>query len=80
MADNFWLTDLQWAVIEPHLPMVHTGPVRQNDRRVLSGIIHRFREGCRCRRKVHHSAHKRIGAMIDDGIELPKLVEEFALR
>jgi transposase len=49
MADNFWLTDEQWAAIEPHLPMVHTGPVRKDDRRVISGIIHRFREGCRWR-------------------------------
>lgn len=49
MADNFWLSDLQWAVIEPHLPMVHTGPVRKDDRRVLRGIIHRFREGCHWR-------------------------------
>src|SRR5271154_6220129 len=29
--------------------MVHTGPERNHDRRVLSGIIHRFREGCRWR-------------------------------
>ena len=29
--------------------MVHTGPERQDDRRVISGIIHRFREGCRWR-------------------------------
>jgi transposase len=49
MADNFWFSDEQWAKIEPHLPMVHTGPVRKDDRRVLSGIIHRFREGCRWR-------------------------------
>jgi len=49
MADNFWLTDAQWAVIEPHLPMVHTEPVREDDRRVISGIFHRLREGCRWR-------------------------------
>ena len=49
MADTFWLSDAQWSAIEPHLPMVHTGPVRKDDRRVLSGIIHRFREGCRWR-------------------------------
>src|ERR1700687_5881149 len=29
--------------------MVHTGPKRQDDRRIISGIIHRFREGCRWR-------------------------------
>jgi transposase len=45
----FWLSDVQWAAIEPHLPMVHTGPRRVDDRRVISGIVHRFREGCRWR-------------------------------
>lgn len=49
MADNFWLSDAQWAAIEPHLPMIHTGPVRKDDRCIISGIIHRFREGCRWR-------------------------------
>jgi transposase len=49
MADNFWLSNAQRAAIEPELPMIHTGPVRQEDRRVISGIIHRFREGCRWR-------------------------------
>ena len=49
MADNFWLSDAQWAAIEPHLPMVHTGPERVDDRRVISGILHRLREGCRWR-------------------------------
>ena len=49
MADNFWLSDAQWAAIEPRLPMVHTGPVRQDDRRIISGIVHRLREGCRWR-------------------------------
>jgi transposase len=29
--------------------MVHTGPVRQDDRRIISGILHRLREGCRWR-------------------------------
>jgi transposase len=49
MPDNFWLSDTQWAVVAPHLPMVHTGPVRQDDRRIISGILHRLREGCRWR-------------------------------
>jgi transposase len=29
----FWLSDVQWAAIEPHLPMVYTGPRRVDDRR-----------------------------------------------
>jgi transposase len=45
----FWLNEVQWAAIEPHLPMVHTGPRRVDDRRVISGIVHRFCEGCRWR-------------------------------
>ena len=49
MANNFWLNDEQWAAIEPHLQMVHTGPERMDDRRVISGIIHRLCEGCRWR-------------------------------
>ena len=49
MSRLFWLNDVQWAAIRPHLPMVHTGPRRVDDRRVISGIVHRFREGCRWR-------------------------------
>jgi transposase len=37
VADNFWLNDEQWAAIEPHLPMVQTGPERKNDRHRLRG-------------------------------------------
>src|SRR6266849_11098278 len=49
MPDNFWLSGAQWAAIASHLPMVHTGPVRQDARRIISGIVHRLREGCRWR-------------------------------
>ena len=49
MADNFWLSDEQWAAIAPLVPMVHTGPKRKDDRRIICGIIHRLREGCRWR-------------------------------
>src|SRR5260221_13473734 len=49
MSDNFRLSDAQWAAIAPLLPMVHTGPVRQDDRRIISGILHRLREGRRWR-------------------------------
>ena len=37
MADNFWLNDAQWALIEAHLPKVHTGPERKDDRCLVSG-------------------------------------------
>lgn len=49
MSELFWLSDGQWAVIEPHLPKVHTGPVRRDDRRILSGILYVLKEGCRWR-------------------------------
>jgi transposase len=43
----FWMNGVQWAAVEPHLPTVHTGPRRVDDQRVIRGIIHRLREGCR---------------------------------
>ena len=43
MADLFWLSDMQWAAIEPLLPSFGGKP-RVDDRRVISG--YRFREGC----------------------------------
>jgi transposase len=35
----FWLNDRQWARVEPHLPTGLTGPARDDDRRIISGII-----------------------------------------
>lgn len=43
------LNDKQWALIEPHLPTNQTGPVRDDDRRVISGIIHMLKCGARWR-------------------------------
>lgn len=48
MAELFWLNDVQWAAIEPLLPHLGGKP-RVDDRRVISGILHRFREGLRWR-------------------------------
>lgn len=48
MAELFWLSDKQWAAIKPHLPD-RGGKPRVDDRRVISGILHRFREGLRWR-------------------------------
>ena len=45
----FWLNDKQWAQIEPHLPTNQTGPVREDDRRIISGIIHMLQCGARWR-------------------------------
>lgn len=49
MANEFWLSDEQWAVIEPCLPKNQPGARRVDDRRVLSGIIHVLKSGCRWR-------------------------------
>ena len=48
MSEIFWFNDAQWAVLEPLLPHLGGKP-REDDRRVLSGIVHRFREGLRWR-------------------------------
>ncbi len=48
MADWFWLNEAQWAGIEPLLPKLGGKP-RVDDRRVISGILHRYREGLRWR-------------------------------
>src|ERR1700726_1902109 len=45
----FWLGDRQWACIEPHLPTNQTGPPRDDDRRIISGIIHMLQCGARWR-------------------------------
>src|SRR6266853_2010730 len=47
MAGEFWLDDRQWAVIEPLLPKNQPGARRKDDRRVISGIIHVLKVGCR---------------------------------
>ncbi len=49
MADGFWLSDAQWAVIEPFMPQNQPGPERKDDRRIISGILHVLTSGCRWR-------------------------------
>ena len=43
----FWLSDQQWARIEPLLPIDVRGKERADDRRVISGIVHMLKSGCR---------------------------------
>lgn len=43
----FWLSDEAWATIEPHLPKNQRGARRVDDRRVISGILHVLKVGCR---------------------------------
>lgn len=47
MGRLFWLDDEAWAAIEPHLPKNQPGARRVNDRRVISGILHVLKTGCR---------------------------------
>ena len=47
MASLFWLSDEAWAAIEPHLPKNQPGARRVDDRRVISGILHVLKIGCR---------------------------------
>lgn len=47
MSVLFWLSDEQWAAIEPHVPKNQPGARRVDDRRVISGIIHVLKIGCR---------------------------------
>jgi transposase len=43
----FWLSDKQWVTIEPFLPTDVRGVDRVDDRRVISGILHVIKSGCR---------------------------------
>ena len=47
MGQLSWLSDEQWAVIEPLVPANKGGARRVDDRRVISGIIHVLKVGCR---------------------------------
>ena len=44
-----WLSDAEWARIEPLLPTGRPGARRVDDRRVISGIVHMLRIGARWR-------------------------------
>jgi transposase len=47
MEGVYWISDEAWAAIEPHLPKNRPGPQRADDRRIISGILHVLRSGCR---------------------------------
>ena len=49
MADLFWLSDEQWAVMAPFMPKDQPGPERKDDRQIISGILHVLTSGCRWR-------------------------------
>ena len=45
--DHFWLNDREFARLAPHLPTDTRGKPRVDDRRVISGIVHVLKSGCR---------------------------------
>lgn len=46
-GDFFWLSEKQFARLEPHLPTDTRGKPRVDDRRVISGIVHVLKSGGR---------------------------------
>lgn len=49
MKGLYWLSDGEWARIEPLLPRGRRGARRVDDRRIISGIVHLLRSGARWR-------------------------------
>jgi transposase len=49
MTHLFWLSGDAWAAIDPHLPHGKPGKPRANYRRVISGLLHVLKTGCRWR-------------------------------
>jgi len=47
MSELDWLSDEAWAALEPHLPKNRSGAPCVDDRRVISGLLHVLRSGCR---------------------------------
>lgn len=69
----FWFSDKQWAKIVPHLPVNQPGPERKDDRRILSGIMHVLKVGCRwedCPKEYgpHKTIYNRFSRWSERGI------------
>jgi len=47
MNHVFWLSDEQFALIQSHLTYCTAGWRREDDRRIINGIIHVLQSGCR---------------------------------
>ena len=47
LRNLFWLSNEQWQRIAPLLPSDVRGKERVDDRRVISGILHVLKSGCR---------------------------------
>jgi transposase len=80
----FWLDDHQWEQIELHLPSDVRGKERADDRRVISGILHVLRSGCRwkdCPPEYgpHTTIYNRFARWAKRGV-WEKLFRELAVR
>ena len=80
----FWLDDDQWRQIAPHLPTDVRGKERVDDRRVISGILHVLKSGCRwcdCPPEYgpHTTIYNRFARWAERGI-WEKLFRELAGR
>lgn len=49
MKALYWLSEAEWARIEPLMPRGRRGAHRVNDRRIISGIVYMLRSGARWR-------------------------------
>jgi transposase len=49
MANEFWMNERQWAVLEPLIPMNRRGVKPKRNREIISGILHVLKVGCRWR-------------------------------
>lgn len=47
MSSEYWLSDAEWEVVEPLIPMNRCGVKPRHNRRIISGIVHVLRVGCR---------------------------------
>jgi transposase len=59
-AGLFWLNDRQWARIVPHLPTGLKGPARDDERRIIGGIIHMLQSGARGRLSAVNTAYTTV--------------------
>ena len=71
MANEFWLSDRQWVAIEPLLPRNQPGARRVDDRRVISGIVHVLKVGCRWEDCLRSTGRRRRSTISStDGLDM----------
>ena len=83
-SNLFWLDDNQWQQIEPHLPTDIRGKERADNLRLISGILHVLRSGCRwkdCPPKYgqHTTIYNRFVRWAERGV-WEKVFRELAAR